>query len=57
VIDSGAVRWRKSSYSSNAANCVEIARLSQVLVRDSKNVDGPVLIFPATSLEAFTRSV
>ena len=54
-----SLRWRKSSYSSNGTNCVEVAwqksshssngsscvELSSDLaaVRDSKNPDGPTL--------------
>lgn len=38
--------WRKSSYSSNTGECVEIADLvSGVGVRDSRDPDGPVLVF------------
>jgi len=44
--------WRKSSYSSHHAACVEVAMPSAgkrsghaLLVRDSKDPDGPVLAF------------
>jgi hypothetical protein len=42
--------WRKSSYSSAHAHCVEVATPSAgsghtFLVRDSKDPDGPVLAF------------
>lgn len=43
--------WRASSHS-NATNCVEVA--SGVLVRDSKDPDGPVLSFDAEVWAAFT---
>jgi hypothetical protein len=36
------LRWRKSSYSGNEANCVEL-NPSLDAVRDSKNPAGPVL--------------
>jgi len=43
--DLSRAQWRKSSYSGNSGNCVEIADLGQVVVvRDSKNPDGPVLV-------------
>ncbi|WP_217171359.1 DUF397 domain-containing protein [Streptomyces sp. AC512_CC834] len=42
--------WQKSTYSAEAANCVEIARTSDaILVRDSKNPTSPRLtLLPAT---------
>lgn len=49
--------WIRSSYSgSQGGNCVEIARPDRwgVLVRDSKNPDGPVLKFSAGQWRAFT---
>jgi hypothetical protein len=47
-MDSSGLIWRKSSYSgSNGGNCVEIAQFpdTAVAVRDSKNPDGPRLVF------------
>lgn len=43
---------RKSSRSSGQANCVEIARVAD---RDSKNPDGPVLLFGRVDWSAFAR--
>lgn len=40
-----AAPFRKSSYSSDTANCVEVATDGLVHVRDSKDVGGPVLLF------------
>jgi len=47
--------WRKSSYSGDPnGDCVEVAPASPgVLVRDSKNVTGPVLAFPVVQWRAF----
>ncbi|MEW1611436.1 MULTISPECIES: DUF397 domain-containing protein [unclassified Streptomyces] len=55
-------RWFKSSYSSNGGNCIEVAVnfvASQgiVPVRDSKNVDGPVLGVRTAAFSAFVAGV
>jgi hypothetical protein len=51
-------QWRKSSYSGNSGNCVEVAMLDNgVAVRDSKNVHGPVLTFTGQAWKAFTRQL
>ncbi|OEV14229.1 DUF397 domain-containing protein [Streptomyces nanshensis] len=51
-----ALDWHKSSYSSNEGGaCVEVAECpGTVHVRDSKDVTGPQLAFPATQWTAFT---
>jgi hypothetical protein len=49
--------WRKSSYSGNSGGeCVEV-RGGLDAVRDSKNVDGPVLEFRPASLRAFLKAL
>jgi hypothetical protein len=52
-----AARWRKSSHSSGqGGDCVEVADFAPaVAVRDSKDPDGPKLIFGAADWYAFTR--
>ena len=56
----GEVRWLRSSYSTGANNCVETARPAAgqsaglLAVRDSKDPDGPALLF---SPDAWTRFV
>jgi hypothetical protein len=53
----GAV-WCKSRRSHQQGECVEVAGLSDVVaVRDSKNPDGPKLVFGAVEWRAFVRSV
>lgn len=50
-------RWRKSSYSDNGGNCVEVATSGSVLVRDTANRDGGTLTFSASAWERFTASL
>ncbi|MGH3734353.1 MAG: DUF397 domain-containing protein [Micromonosporaceae bacterium] len=50
--------WRKSTRSGEGANCVEVATLpDRVLVRDSKNPDGPKLTFTHGEWRAFVGGV
>lgn len=51
--------WRKSSYSGNSGNCVEVraVRAGSVAVRDSKRVPGPVLTVQGDQWGAFLRGV
>lgn len=43
--DLSRAQWRKSSYSGNTGNCVEVVTTeSGVAIRDSKNRDGGVLV-------------
>jgi Domain of unknown function (DUF397) len=55
---SKGIRWRKSSLS-DSAGCVEVAfvQRNQVLVRDSKDREGPLLRFTAAEWEAFVTGV
>ncbi len=51
-------QWRKSSYSGNTGNCVEVAVTeSEVGVRDSKDPDGARLIFTADEWRAFAAGI
>ena len=48
--------WRKSTYSGGNGSCVEVAGLDRaVAVRDSKNPDGPKLIFTEDSWRTFIQ--
>ncbi|MFJ4793905.1 DUF397 domain-containing protein [Kitasatospora purpeofusca] len=54
--------WFKSSYSSNGGNCVEVAAnlatsAGIVPIRDSKDPEGPSLVFPAAEFSAFLSAV
>jgi hypothetical protein len=55
--DLSRAQWRKSSYSGNSGNCVEIAALGTVVaVRDSKEPDGPVLVIARAQWRQFIWS-
>ncbi|GII92295.1 DUF397 domain-containing protein [Sinosporangium siamense] len=63
--ESTVIRWRKSSWSANGQNCVEVAAVADgaqsdhvvYLVRDSKAPDGPQLHFSPSEWEAFLGGV
>jgi hypothetical protein len=58
--DLSSVAWRKSSYSnSDGADCVEVADNLPGLapVRDSKNPQGPALLFAADAWNRFVASL
>lgn len=58
ALDLGSARWRKSSLSTDQANCVEVAvAAGTVAVRDSKNPAGGVLAVPLPAWTAFTTAV
>lgn len=50
--------WRSSSYSGTGADCIEVAPAPErVLVRDSKNPDGPTLAFPTAAWQTFLATL
>lgn len=53
------IEWRKASYSSsNGGACVEVALVGNtVAVRDSKNPDGPTLVFAPNDWKSFTAEM
>jgi hypothetical protein len=58
-IDLTGVRWVKSRHSNNGGNCIEFAPglPGVVPVRDSKDPQGPALVFPAGAWQAFVAGV
>jgi hypothetical protein len=57
--DLAQANWVKSSYSGNSGQCVEVARNLPgiVAVRDSKDPNGPALVFTPDEWVAFTRGI
>ncbi|MFF0728336.1 DUF397 domain-containing protein [Streptomyces sp. NPDC004134] len=57
------LRWRRSSHSTGANNCVEAAypvgpeSAGLLAVRDSTHVEGPALLFRAEAWRAFVAAV
>ncbi|MEU3494215.1 Scr1 family TA system antitoxin-like transcriptional regulator [Kitasatospora cineracea] len=62
TVDPANASWFKSSYSSSGGACVEVSTVHAeshgvVLVRDSKDPDGPYLTLPAAAWSAFADAV
>ncbi|MGH3931415.1 MAG: DUF397 domain-containing protein [Pseudonocardiaceae bacterium] len=56
--DLSTARWRKSSRSTDVANCVEVAVLGAVVaVRDSKHPSGDTLVVTSHAWAAFTTAL
>lgn len=57
--DLGPVAWRKSSVSNPSGNCVEAAALpdGSVAVRNSREPDGPTLVYTRAEIAAFLTGV
>lgn len=55
LMSQSAVRWRKSTRSSDNGQCVEVGH--GVGIRDSKNLDAGVLPVGKTSIVAFMTAV
>lgn len=57
-VDLTGAPWRKSTYSNGQGGCVEVADGFDgiVPVRDSKDPDGPALVFSADAWAAFARA-
>jgi Domain of unknown function (DUF397) len=48
--------WRVSTYTGGQGNCVEVGRsATTIAVRDTKDREGPVLLFDPAAWSAFTQ--
>ncbi|MEU3569253.1 DUF397 domain-containing protein [Kitasatospora sp. NPDC036755] len=58
-VDLTGASWSKSSYSNNGGTCIEVAPGFPGLmpVRDSKDPQGPALVFPAEAWASFVTAV
>ncbi|MFF9642420.1 DUF397 domain-containing protein [Kitasatospora aureofaciens] len=58
-VDLSSAAWFKSSHSNNGGSCVEVAPNfpGLVPVRDSKDPQGPALVFPAGAWRSFVVGV
>jgi Domain of unknown function (DUF397) len=58
-IDLSRAEWRKSSYSSQDGNCVEVARNlpGLVAIRDSRAPDGAKLVVSQETWRAFLKGL
>ncbi|WP_080678021.1 DUF397 domain-containing protein [Salinispora pacifica] len=58
MIDFSCATWRKSTRTQQSGQCVEMARVGEVIgMRDSKDPNGPVLAFATEEFAAFLEGV
>ncbi|RKT20202.1 uncharacterized protein DUF397 [Streptomyces sp. 1114.5] len=55
--DLAGAGWRKSTYSNGGGGCIEVDDAHPGRVRDSKDPNGPALVFRAQAWEAFIAAV
>lgn len=57
TMSESSVSWRKSSRS-DTCNCVEVASIDGLVgLRDSKDPDGPILLFARVDWRQFVRAI
>ena len=53
-VERAGLAWLKAQSSSHNGACVEIAETAgKIAIRDSKDPDGPILVYTATEFRAF----
>lgn len=59
LVDLSNAMWFKASYSNNGGTCVEVTAdfPGLVPVRDSKDPQGPALVFPSDAWRSFVAAV
>lgn len=57
-VDLAHARWRKSSYSGGANDCVEVTELDEgAAVRDSKDISRGPLLFSTAAMRALVSEI
>ncbi|MET8543064.1 DUF397 domain-containing protein [Kitasatospora sp. NPDC004799] len=56
-VDLPRADWRKSTYSNGQGGCIEVDDARPGRVRDSKDPQGPVLVFRAEAWKTFVAAV
>ncbi|MFF2352344.1 DUF397 domain-containing protein [Kitasatospora sp. NPDC058115] len=59
LVDLSGAGWRKSTHSNGGGGCIEVADgyTGVMPVRDSKDPQGPALVFPADAWQSFVTAV
>ncbi|MFJ6622067.1 DUF397 domain-containing protein [Kitasatospora sp. NPDC091335] len=55
--DPTGAKWRKSTYSNGGGGCIEVDDAHPGRVRDSKDPQGPALVFPPSAWSSFVDAV
>ncbi|MFF3075302.1 DUF397 domain-containing protein [Kitasatospora sp. NPDC057904] len=55
--DPTGAKWRKSTYSNGGGGCIEVDDAHPGRVRDSKDPQGPALVFPVEAWRSFVTAV
>ncbi|MFF0083470.1 DUF397 domain-containing protein [Streptomyces canus] len=57
-VDLKDARWRKSSYSGGANDCVEVTELGEIVaLRDAKDIDRRPLLFSKAAMRALVNEI